>query len=55
MEGSCDVTPNQPFYNNAAANLFLLLQRAIEVFGITEPRIPQRPPVKDDQKGGWYG
>jgi len=31
------------------------LQRAIEVFDITEPKIPQRPPVKQDQKGGWYG
>ncbi|KIM92038.1 hypothetical protein PILCRDRAFT_810051 [Piloderma croceum F 1598] len=30
-------------------------RRAIEVFDITEPKIPQRPPVKQDQKGGWYG
>jgi hypothetical protein len=34
---------------------FCALQRAIEVFNITEPKIPQRPPVKQDQKGGWYG
>jgi hypothetical protein len=42
-----------PYSPYRTLTLLPTLQRAIEVFDITEPKIPQRPPVKQDQR--WSG
>jgi hypothetical protein len=42
-----------PYSPYRTLTLLPALQRAIEVFDITEPKIPQRPPVKQDQR--WSG
>ena len=43
------------FYRVTRCWFFVALQRAIEVFEIRQPIIPQRPAYKADGSGRWYG